>query len=46
MQLIKFKGFSEILDYKKVSVNDWLAVSDCAHPILLMMGEDPLPKLS
>jgi hypothetical protein len=34
------------LEYEKVGVPDWFAASDCIHPILLIMGEDPLPKLS
>ena len=46
MQLISVKGYRKILDYEKVGVEDWLKASDCVHPILLMMGEDPLPKLT
>jgi len=29
-----------------VSVNDWFVASDNIHPILLMMGEDPMAQLS
>lgn len=44
--MIEMKGFSKILEYKKTDVSDWLIGSDCAHPVLLMMGEDPIPELS
>lgn len=40
------KKYSTILEYEELRVADWLEGSDCMHPILLLMGEDPVQLIS
>lgn len=44
--LIKIKGFHEILKYSETGPVNWFQRSDNIHPILLVMGEDPLSRIS
>ena len=40
------KGYGNILEYEEVKVPDWLRESRPEHPILLMMGEDPISSIT
>lgn len=44
--LIKNKGYSQLLKYSETTTSNWFQRSDNVHPILLVMGEDPLYRLS
>mgnify|MGYP007068649144 CR=1 FL=1 len=45
-KFIKHKKYDCILDYEELKVSDWLSLSDNVHPILLLMGEDPIQMIS
>jgi hypothetical protein len=35
-----------VIDYAESSTSDWFRRSDNMHPILLIMGEDPMQMIS
>ena len=44
--LIREKGYGDLLTYREVTTGSWFHRSDNVHPILLIMGEDPIYKIS
>jgi len=44
--LIKLKGYEEVQKYSQTTTVNWFQRSDNIHPILLVMGEDPIYRLS
>ena len=44
--LIKSKGYQDILSYSETATVNWFQRSDNVHPILLVMGEDPIYRIS
>jgi hypothetical protein len=44
--LIRNKGLGDILAYSEAKPLHWFQRSDNIHPILLIMGEDPLSRIS
>ena len=44
--LIHHHRHEAVLSYPPIKTNDWFERSDNVHPTLLLMGEDPLPRIS
>ena len=44
--MMKNKGYESILSYEEADVVDWFQKSDNEHPIMLVMGEDPLHRIT
>ncbi len=44
--MIRSKGFDEILSYTEIKTVNWFQRSDNVHPILLIMGQDPISRIS
>jgi len=44
--LIRSRGHGDILSYSEAHPLQWFQRSDNVHPVLLIMGEDPLSRIS